>query len=333
MSHPAAPPPALWSEVAAIAASAGSVEQRAQALLEPLRRVVPYAAAWIGIRDPETRRHRPVGWDGDTGALADYFALPDADDELEQLGLNRLRPPVCAHDLPLPLAEIRAWGDHLLPAGFRDGFALGLFTDDGRHVGFISVLSDDPAQRTTAHRGVVAGLRPLLARALDRLPSAAALAELAGDALGGAVLSNAGRCLPVPGVPSHPLLTAGSPVVTVAQQHAGTPGTQSSFVTPSAEGLVTICVVECRDDTADHLTALVLVRSAGDLSGLTMLDLGVLGALLHGWDDERISARYGVPDVPARQARITGRLGLGSQHALLLHVAREGLYIPPRLWP
>jgi hypothetical protein len=41
------------------------------------------AAAWIGVRDPETRLHRRVGSVGDTNALARYFALPGADDEVE----------------------------------------------------------------------------------------------------------------------------------------------------------------------------------------------------------------------------------------------------------
>jgi hypothetical protein len=60
--------------------------KRADALLGSLRGVIPYAAAWIGVRDPERRTHRRVGWDGDTDSLARYFALPEADDELEEMG-------------------------------------------------------------------------------------------------------------------------------------------------------------------------------------------------------------------------------------------------------
>jgi hypothetical protein len=56
----------LWEEVAEIATSRGGMEQRAQALLTPLRSVVPYSAAWIAVRDPETRFHRPVAQDGAT---------------------------------------------------------------------------------------------------------------------------------------------------------------------------------------------------------------------------------------------------------------------------
>jgi hypothetical protein len=46
---------ALWSEITGIAIAPGRVEERAQALLEPLCRVVS-AAAWIAVRDPDSRR-------------------------------------------------------------------------------------------------------------------------------------------------------------------------------------------------------------------------------------------------------------------------------------
>jgi hypothetical protein len=92
----------LRAEMAEIAAAAGSVDQRAEALLGSLRGVIPYAAAWIGVRDPETRAHRRVGSDGDVDSLTRYFALPEADDELEAMGLNRFQPPVPASALPVP---------------------------------------------------------------------------------------------------------------------------------------------------------------------------------------------------------------------------------------
>jgi hypothetical protein len=101
--------------------------------------------------------------------------------------------------LPAGYAASATWGEYLLPAGFRDGFVMGLFADDGRHLGFISLLTDDPAQRTTAYVDLVAGVRPLLAHALDRLPALASVAQLVDDPVGGAVLSRGGRCLPVPG--------------------------------------------------------------------------------------------------------------------------------------
>jgi hypothetical protein len=111
--------------------------------------------------------------------LARYFESPEADDEIEQLRLNRLQPPVVASDLPVPMAETKAWGEYLLPAGFHDGLAMALFTDDGRHLGFMCLVTDDPAHRTHAYCGVVASMRPYFALALDRLPSLTTAARLA----------------------------------------------------------------------------------------------------------------------------------------------------------
>jgi hypothetical protein len=323
----------LWAEMAEIAASAGDVQQRAQALLDPLRRVVPYAAAWIAVRDPETRQHRPVAQEGDTAPLASYFALPEADQEIELLGLNRFRPPVRASDLPLPLEEVRAWGEYLLPAGFRDGFAMGLFADDGRHLGFISLLTDDPAQRTTAYVDLVAGVRPLLAQALDRLPALASVAQLVADPVGGAVLSRGGRCLPVPGMPLHPLLTPASPVVAVARTHAASPGAHARFLCPWSQSLLRATVLNCVDERTDHLSAMVVLSAPNGHAELGITDLQVLGALLDGWPLARISAACAVPGLSYRLEHLARQLGCASVPALVRHASAEGLYIPPPLWP
>ncbi|MCW2846186.1 MAG: protein of unknown function, putative domain [Marmoricola sp.] len=314
------------------AAVAGSVEHRADALLESLRGVVPYAAAWIGLRDPETRTHHRVGSDGDIESLARYFALPEADDEVEALGLNRFQPPVPASALPVDLAETRAWGEYLLPAGFNDGVAMALYTDDGRHLGFLSLLTCDSRPGIASYSALLAGLRPIIARAMDRLPSFGAMAHLTGDALGGVALTRAGRCVPVPGMPSHPLLLEGSATLAEARRHAVAPGVMSTFLSPWGGGVVRVSVLDCRDDSADHLHSLVLVRSAAHAAHLGHSDLRLLGALVEGWDDERAQAVLRLSD-PARRAQELARhLGLTTTGALVQHAAREGLYVPPALW-
>ena len=323
--------PSLRAEMVQIAVGAGSVEQRADALLGSLRGVIPYAAAWIGVRDPESRRHRRVGSDGDTDALARYFALPDADDEVEALGLNRFQPPVPASALPVPLDATRAWGDYLLPAGFNDGVAMALFTDDGRHLGFLSLLTQSK-HRIASYSGLLAGLRPIIATALDRLPSFAAAAQLTGDAVGGVVITRAGRGVRIPGLPTHPLLVEGSPALTVACRFVRARGTVSTFLSPWAGGLLRVSVLDCRDETADHLCSLVLVRPAGDASHFRASDLRLLGALVEGWDDERIRAWMGVSDPSGYARELTRYLALPSTEALVRHAAREGLYLPSELW-
>lgn len=323
----------LRTDMTHIAAAAGSVEQRADALLGCLRGVIPYAASWIAVRDPETRMHRRVGSDGDTDSLARYFALPEADDEVEALGLNRFQPPVPASSLPVPLADTLAWGEYLLPAGFHDGVATALFTDDGRHLGFLVLLADDRRHRTASYAALLAGLRPIIAGALDRLPSFAAAAQLTGDAVGGVALTRAGHGVPIPGLGTHPLLVEGSATWAVARRQARAPGAVSTFLSPWAGSFVRVSVLDCRDETADHLCALVLIRPADDASHLGLADLRVLGALVDGWEDDRIRAAVGLPDPAGYVQALARRLALPCAGALVQHAAREGLYLPPALWP
>ena len=220
----------------------------------------------------------------------------------------------------------------MLPAGFTDGVAMALFTDDGRHLGFLSLLTGDPTHRTATYGGILAGLRPIIARALDRLPSLAAAAELTGDALSGIALTRSGRTVRIPGLPLHPLLREGSPTLAVARRHLGAPGTVSTFLSRWDGEPHRVHLLDCRDDEADHLCALVLIRPAGVAAHLGELDVRLLGALVEGWDDARIRVQLGLSD-PGRQVEQLARdLGLSSAGALVRHAAREGLYLPTALW-
>jgi hypothetical protein len=91
-------------------------------------------------------------------------------------------------------------------------------------------------------------------------------------------------------------------------------------------------VLDCRDDAADHLSALVLVRPGGEALQFERSDLRLLGALVDGWDDDRIRAGLGLSHASRHLVRLAHDLGFGSTGALLQHAAREGLYLPPPVW-
>jgi len=55
----------------------------------------------------------------------DYFGRPEADDVVDQPGLSCRRPPMPASEIPNPLSEVRAWADHLLPAGAETARIVG----------------------------------------------------------------------------------------------------------------------------------------------------------------------------------------------------------------
>jgi hypothetical protein len=251
---------------------------------------------------------------------------------VEALGLNRFQPPVPASELGVPLVETRAWGEYLLPAGFVDGVAMALFTEDGRHLGFLSLLSGDAPDRTASYAGVLADLRPIVVEAVDRLPSFARAAQMMDGAVAGVVLTRAGRAVPVPGLPAHPLLVEGSATLAVARRYAAAPGAASTFLSPWAGELLRVSVLDCRGGVADHLSTLVLVRTAGDAVPLDLSDARLLGALAEGWDDERVRAGTGLTDPSGHVRRLARRLGLPSTDALVQHAARRGWHVPPALW-
>jgi hypothetical protein len=329
----------LRLEVARIAAAPDDLQGRAAAILAVLGRVLPYDAAWLAIRDPEARQHVPLATAGHAAPLRRYFRTAAADAEVEQLGLNRSRPPMLASDIPVPLPELHAWADHLLPAGFRGGLAAGLFTPDGRHVGFLSLLTEDPSRPSRADQAVVAAITGLVAHGLDRAREIAASARIVDAASAGIVLTRGGDTLPLPGLPDHSLLTPGSRILATVAQELAESDTYITFLAPVTEtddgGLVRVTALDCARPPLDHLRAAVLLSPPGDLHGLTPLDLRLLGQLAGG--ETQIPALAAALDVDMRTVADAIHATLVALEApdvtaATVRALRIGLRIPPQLF-
>jgi hypothetical protein len=274
------------SEVADVVAPSAAVRQRAAEHLQELGRILVFDTGWLAGRDPERQSHVPLATTGPAEALVAYFGRPEADEEVDLLGLNRRRLPMLASEIPTPLSEVRAWADHLLPAGFRQGLAAPLITTDGRHVGFLSLLSADPSRPDRADRRVVAAVTTVIADDLDRTRDIAETARVVGNAGAGVVLTRGGDVLPLPGLPDDRLLAPGSPLLGVAADELSTSGAYTSFLAPApgagGERLVRVTALDFARPDLDHLSAAVLLSPPGDLHDLTPLDLRVLGLLVEG---------------------------------------------------
>jgi len=324
------------SEVAGVAASSATVQERAAEHLRRLGRILPFDTGWLALRDPERQTHVPLATTGPAEALVAYFGRPEADEEVDRLGLNRHRPPMLASDIPSPLSEVSAWADHLLPAGFRQGLAAPLVTTDGRHVGFLSLLSDDPCRPGRADRRVVAAVTTVIADDLDRTRDVAETARIVGHACAGVVLTRGGDVLPLPGLPDDRLLTPGSPVLAVAADELSRSGAYTSFLAPAPgagdEQLVRVTALDSARPDLDHLSAAVLLSAPGDLRDLTVLDLRVLGLVVEGVTG--VPALTRSLDVAAEAvADSLGRsvvaLGTSDLTAAAVRALRGGLRIPP----
>ena len=324
------------AEVAGIAAAPDAIEERARALVDVLQRVIPAEAFWLALRDPEGGTHAPLATVGAAAPLRTYFQTEVAEAEVELLGLNRRRPPMLVRDLPVQPGELRAWADHLWPAGFRGGLAAGLFTADGRHLGFLSLLTDDPERPADADRDLIGVLTPLMAHAVDRMRTAAAAASIVEDAVAGAVLTHGGEALALPGLPPHRLLVTGSPVVRVAVARLRAGCSHATFLCPDATspaGLVRVTVLGCARPHLDDLLAAVTVSPPRHLRGLVRRQLKLLGLLIEGWSDLRIAAALNTTanDIADRFGPILAALNAPDRTTAAVRADREGLYLPNML--
>src|SRR4051812_41523535 len=97
----------LRQQLARISLTPDTLQERAAAALAVPGPLLPHDPARLAPRAPGLHRHPPLPTAGPTDALRRYFQTPEADAEVEQLGLNRRRPPMLASEIPVPLHELR----------------------------------------------------------------------------------------------------------------------------------------------------------------------------------------------------------------------------------
>ncbi|GIJ50571.1 hypothetical protein Val02_74570 [Virgisporangium aliadipatigenens] len=322
-------------ELGEVASGPGDLQQRAGALLDSLRRLVPFQAAAINLLDPEQRVHEAVvscGYDDDT---LGYISSRAHTDEIEMLGFTRSRSAMRLGDLPVDRNLIRGWAEYLQPAGFREGLGVGLFTSDGRHLGLLGMNTDTAAHPTEASRDLIGTLAPLIAKAIDPMRSIMKVAQIVGNAEAGVVLTRGGGTQPMPGLPAHPLLDRGSDVLDFAAEQVARGGAYGAFLVPyTADGPlhvhVRITVLVGPRDPPHLPTGAVLVSPHGELYGLTPRELEVLGLIVEGWPNLRIADVLFVTrrTVNAHVEHILTKLGAGTRTLAAARAFRLGLYVP-----
>ena len=126
--------------LAETAASTEPLPGRAQEMLQNLRRLVPFDAAWLALADPTSTRYTSLAsTDLDEGTLQ-YLSGPRMARDIEVTQTDRARPPLSPSDLPYPAEDLPTWAECLLPAGFHEALAVALFDRSRRHVGFLALL-------------------------------------------------------------------------------------------------------------------------------------------------------------------------------------------------
>ena len=321
--------------LAETASSAGTTSERAQALLEVLRPLVSYDAAWIALADPLRSSYSSLSSADLDDRIVDFFSGPQAAHDIETAGVDRDRPPVSLSDLPYPGEELPTWAECLIPAGFHECLSVALFAHGGRHVGFLTVLSEDRQPPAPAARRRLGRLAPVLAHGIDPMRSVLTVTGLVRGATAGTVLRRDGRTEPLPGLDAGPLLAVGSPVLAAACGRITDGQAYSSFLWPlggshAPDGHARVTALAAPDDVPAVLCGVVVVSPAPDLHGLTPRELEVLGLVVEGYSNQEIARTLVVAPrtVAAHLEHVLVKLDAPTRTLAAVRAEREGLYVP-----
>jgi DNA-binding CsgD family transcriptional regulator len=328
----------ILTEVTGLAASLGSLAERAEALLAHVQRVLRFDAGWITLLPAEQDLHVPLARSGYDERVCRQLDSASLTADVELVGLRRSRRPLRTSDSPIPPPEIPTWAEYLEPAGFREGVSVGLFTPEGRYLGVLGLNTEAADSMGEAVRDLIGMLAPHIASAVDPLRSLATMTGLVHRAVAGIVLAPSGAVLPLPGLPDHRLLAPGSGVLAAAavQLAEGSPYASFLAALPSMDGAdskethARITVLAAPPDLQLFAAAVVLVSPAGDLHGLSHRELQVLGLLVTGASNQRIAGALGITTrtVELHVDHVRAKLAAPSRTAAAARALRLGLHVP-----
>ena len=328
--------------LAETAASAGAMSERAQALLEVLRRIVPFDAAWLALADPLSHSYHSLASIDLDVSTVDFLSGPLMARDIEATGADGPRPPLSPSDLPYPAEELPTWAECLIPSGIHEALALALFAPAGRHVGFLALLSGSRQPPSPAVRRELGRLAPVLAHGIDPMRSLLTVARLVRGATAGVVLYADGGCRALPGLQADALLAPRSPVLAAARERIHEGHVCSSFLWPvggphAPSGHVRVTVLAAPEDVPPGLIGLALLSRATELHGLTPREIEVLGLLVAGCSNQEIARALVVAPrtVATHLEHVLGKLGAPNRTSAAVRAERDGLYVPalPGLQP
>jgi DNA-binding CsgD family transcriptional regulator len=304
----------------------------------PMRRILPFAAGWIGTLDADERGYTTVTSVGhDPDSLA-YMESEEMTELRDKCGLLQRRRPMRLRDAPPHTAELPCWSEHWWPAGFREGLAVALVTQDGRDLGVLGLHTDTVTEPTAEARDVIGAIAPTITAVLDPMNSLAGLARLVNGATAAVVVDRRGTVTPLPGTATDSLLTRCSAVVPAAVGGLTDRIRHTAFLCPvraddGRERYVRITGLACPPSAPHDLVGLVLISPPGDLCALTHRELVVLGLVIEGHANQGIAARLSITarTAAAHLEHIRAKLRAPTRTAAAVQAMRRGLYIPYRL--
>jgi DNA-binding CsgD family transcriptional regulator len=324
----------IAAELTWIAAQPASLKERANAILEPMRRLIPFEGYFVAVLDPDRLELVTIAVGGHTESTHAHLTGPEFYAEIELVGLAAPRGPMCLRDSPIPSSELATWAEHLTPQGFREALGLSLFGPGRQHLGILTLYTDNEDHPSDQARDFVGILGPTITHAIDPMRTIVPLARMVGDASAGIVLTRGGIPLALAGLPDHPVLRAGSPLLAAVGDHlaGGQPYTSFLWPDPAAEDArhLRISVLAAPTEAPDYLIAIVLICATVDLHGLTPREVDVLSLLVDGWPNSRIAEKLHIAPrtVAAHVGHIMTKLVAPTRTVAAVRALRLGLYVP-----
>ena len=315
-------------ELAHIGSRPGPVAERAHDAVASLRRLVPFDAHWIALRNPVTGELATLSAAGHDDATIRYLAGPVAA-EVSRRGPREDAPVL--HVTALPVSGATFASAHLSPAGYVDCTLAALTTLDDHTVGFLSLSTGSVDGFADGRLEALRPLLPLVADAVDPIGDLTAIARQVGDAFAAVLITHEGGTAELHGVPGPGQLTSHSAVIGEAARRLGHPVGSSSFLDPEpAGGGLRVTVLPAPPGTPFGCAGVVVASPPGDIHGLTTRELEILGLLIEGWSNAQIAHQLILAPrtVATHVEHILAKLGVLSRaHAAVL-AERDGIYIP-----
>jgi DNA-binding CsgD family transcriptional regulator len=309
--------------IAAIASDSGPVTERGRAVLEELKRIIPFEAAEICSINPITGDSMLIASEGYSQQVLNELHSVEFHELMEDLGIKSTGRPVRMRDLPGDPLDNWAVADVLYPAGFREGLTMCLRTPDGRVTGVINLSTLSTEHPSDIARDAVAHLCATLGNLADPLQSGKWIAMLLGAGSMAIGLDGNGTAISIPGLTGHKLLTDGTDLLKVAKG-AAVHNSWGSFVWPDDDDWFRVRVVPCRG-VQPIMT--VVSMDAIDIGPLSRRELEVLTLAAEGLSNQEIGDALVISNrtVATHVEHILAKLSAPNRAAAAAYALREGL--------
>lgn len=335
MQEPMTKAVVLATEINRIAAAGASPGELAS-LWDPLREMVPFSAAWLGVLDACGRHFLTAAAMGYDAAAHAYMESRGYCSEVEASGVLGGRQPVRRRNGWRPSAYPSLEG-HWSRGGRHDGLGMPLIAMDGRPVGLLVLRTGATGHPSDAERLLIGNVAPMITAAIDPMTSIIGLAGLVIDARASAVVGPGGAVHPLPGSPVHPLLATGCQVIAIASDRLRTHGSPTSFLYPypshGTDDYLRVTVIACPPVPSSPFVELVIASPPGDLHGLTRRELEVLGLVIDGATNRQIASTLFITQrtAAAHLEHIRVKLDAPTRTAAAVRSLDHALYLPPQL--